>query len=261
MFDWNYALLALALMLGLSFCTWLISLWKQDVSIVDSLWSLFFLGATAFYWLMLPVAGTRGFWVLLLIGLWAVRLSGYLTWRNWGEPEDRRYQAIRARNQPRFEFKSLYLVFGLQAVLAWIVALPLLPVMLSPALWNNWDGIGIALFLFGLGFETLADWQLAQFKSRPENQGKVLDQGLWGYSRHPNYFGEFCVWWGVFGLALAAEAPIWTLISPLLMSLLLLKISGVTLLESDIQERRPDYQAYQNRTNAFFPASPKRTSL
>jgi steroid 5-alpha reductase family enzyme len=120
------------------------------------------------------------------------------------------------------------------------------------------DYLGIAVFLFGFGFESLADWQMARFKSRPENQGQVMDWGLWRYSRHPNYFGECCLWWGFYLIALAAGAPLWIIMSPLLISLLLLKVSGVPLLEQDIQERRPAYQAYRLRTHAFFPGPPRK---
>jgi steroid 5-alpha reductase family enzyme len=196
--------------------------------------------------------GPRALWVLGLTAIWSVRLAAYISWRNWGEPEDHRYQTIRHRNQPYFELKSLYLVFGLQAVLAAITSLPLLAALASPRPINFLDFLGIIVFATGLVIESLADWQLARFKGDARNCGKVLDTGLWRYTRHPNYFGEFCVWWGFYIIALAAGAW-WTVLSPLLMSLLLLKVSGVALLESNIGERRPTYSAYIARTNAFFP--------
>lgn len=258
MFDWIAAWQSLALMGGMGLLTWLLSLLKRDVSIVDSVWSLFFLAATLLYFFGPQPNGPRSVWVLTLVGLWAVRLCAYLTWRNWGQPEDRRYQAIRQRNQPNFPLKSLVLIFGFQALLAWVVAWPILPAMKSPAEVTALDGIGSALFLFGLGFETLADWQMASFKARPENHGSVMDRGLWRYSRHPNYFGEFCLWWGFYLIGLSAGAPVWVLVSPLLMSLLLLKVSGVPLLENDLQARRPAYGDYQARTPAFFPSLPKK---
>ena len=257
MFDWITALNGLALMLGMVFFTWLLSVPKRDVSIVDSVWPLLFLAAALAYWASPAPGGPRSNWVLLLLGLWAVRLCAYLTWRHWGQPEDWRYQEIRRRNEPNFALKSLGLVFVLQALLAWTVSLPILPALKSQAAWGALDVLGIALFLFGLGFETFADWQMADFKARPENQGQVMDQGLWHHSRHPNYFGEFCLWWGFYLLALSAGAPAWILVSPLLMSLLLLKVSGVPLLEKDMHERRPGYLAYQQRTSAFFPRLPK----
>jgi steroid 5-alpha reductase family enzyme len=250
------ALCALVALAALAFCTWLVSLAKRDVSIVDSVWSLMILLAAAVYALALPQTGDRAGVVLALTALWALRLAGYITWRNHGAGEDRRYQDIRARNQPHFEWKSLYLVFGLQAVLAWLVSLSLLAAMVGVRAWGWLDTLGVAIVVFGIAFETLADAQLAAFKAKPENHGRVMDSGLWRYTRHPNYFGEFCVWWGFYLMALSAGAW-WALVSPLLMSVLLLKVSGVMLLEKDIAERRPAYRDYVARTNAFFPGRPK----
>ena len=258
MFDWNIAWQGLALMLGLGVLTWLLSLVKRDVSIVDSVWSLFFFGVTLLHFFNAQPNGPRSLWVLALVGLWAVRLCAYLTWRNWGQPEDRRYQAIRQRNEPNFASKSLGLIFIFQALLAWVVSFPILPALKSGLALGLLDGIGIVVFLFGLGFESLADWQMAAFKARSENQGQVMDQGLWRYTRHPNYFGEFSLWWGFYLLAVSAGVPAWVLVSPLLMSFLLLKVSGVPLLENDLQERRPAYRDYQSRTSAFFPSLPKK---
>jgi steroid 5-alpha reductase family enzyme len=194
--------------------------------------------------------------VLLLATAWAMRLAGYITWRHRGHAEDPRYQTIRARNQPHFALKSLYLVFGLQALLAAIVALPLVAAVAAPAAWTMLDAAGAALVVAGLWIESVADAQLARFKARPGNRGRVMDEGLWRYSRHPNYFGEFCLWWG-FGLIALSDRAWWALASPLLMSVLLLKVSGVTLLEKDIADRRPGYRAYAARTNAFLPWKPR----
>ena len=243
-----------ALVLGV--VTWLVSLAKRDVSIVDSVWSVLIALSGLVYCAVLPQTGPRAAWLLALLAVWALRLAGYITWRNWGEAEDSRYQAIRARNQPNFEYKSLYLVFVLQVVLAWIVSLPLLAALASAHVPGWLDAVGAALCLFGIVFETVGDGQLARFKGRPENRGRVMAEGLWRYTRHPNYFGEFCVWWGFFLVALSAGGW-WTVVSPLLMSVLLLKVSGVTLLEKDIVERRPAYRDYMLRTNAFFPGAPK----
>lgn len=182
-------------------------------------------------------------------------LSGYITWRNWGKGEDYRYAAMRERNQP-FVWKSLYIVFLLQAALAWFISLPLLGAVTGQSAIGLLDWAGLAVVLTGLFFESVGDFQLAFFKSRPENKGKVMDRGLWRYTRHPNYFGDFCVWWGFYLLALSAGAW-WSLPAPLLMSFLLLKVSGVSLLEKDIGERRPGYAEYARRTNAFFPWMPK----
>lgn len=251
------SLFALAASLVLGFAGWIASLVRRDVSLVDSLWSLMILAAAVVSVWLGPGPGERAGWLIALAALWAVRLSAHITWRGWGKPEDRRYQAIRARNQPNFAFKSVYLVFGLQALLAWIVALPLMAAAQSsaPATWL--DPAGAALVLFGIAWESVADWQLARF-SRTRTPEVVLDTGLWRYSRHPNYFGEFCVWWGFWLIALGAGAW-WSVVSPVLMSVLLMRISGVPMLEAGISARRPAYRDYAERTPAFFPG-PKRTS-
>jgi len=191
-----------------------------------------------------------------MVAIWALRLSGYLTWRNWSPHEDHRYQQIRKNNEPHFWLKSLYIVFGFQVLLAWVISLPLLGAIHSGSELGWLDGLGVAIWLFGLVWESTGDSQLARFKVKPDNKGKVMDKGLWRYSRHPNYFGEFCIWWGYFLLALSAGAW-WSLLAPVLMTVLLLKVSGVALLEKDIGERRPAYAQYIAKTNAFFPDPPK----
>jgi len=253
------ALQALLWIALLAFVAWIVSLRQKDVSIVDSFWPLLILTGTATYALLAQQPGPRTLVVLALVGLWAVRLAAHITWRHWGEPEDRRYQAIRARNQPYFEYKSLVLVFALQAVLAWVVSSLVLSAVLNPRPWSWLDSLGVIVIVAGALFEAVADWQLARFKSDPAHKGKVMDQGLWRYSRHPNYFGEFCVWWGFYLVALSAQGWWWAIASPLLMTVLLLKVSGVALQEKDIAERRPGYRDYIARTNAFFPGARRRT--
>jgi steroid 5-alpha reductase family enzyme len=243
---------ALPVMLGLSLIVWALATARRNAGLVDIFWSIFFLVGTIVYAAGAAPLGTRAVLVLALVVAWSLRLSIYLAARNWNAPEDHRYRAIRERNQPGFMWKSIYLVFGLQAALAWLISAPLGASMSSMHAINALDALGVALAMFGIGFETLADKQLARFKADPANAGKVMDRGLWRYTRHPNYFGEFCVWWGLFLIALGAQAW-WTLFSPLLMTLLLLKVSGVALLEKDIGERRPAYRDYAARTNAFFP--------
>jgi steroid 5-alpha reductase family enzyme len=247
---------ALAFTLALATATWAASVVKRDASIVDAVWALMILGAGLAYTATLPDPGPRAAWVLGLAAVWAARLSIYITWRNWGEPEDRRYRAIRSRNQPRFAFKSLFLVFGLQAVLAWIVAAPLAGAAHSAAPFGWFDAAGAALAVFGIAFEATADWQVARWRAGRGAHGEVLAEGLWRYSRHPNYFGEFCVWWG-FGLVALGAGAWWALVSPVLMTFLLLKVSGVALLEKDLSARKPAYAAYMRRTNAFFPGPPR----
>lgn len=238
-------------LLGLSVVGWVIATARRNVGLVDILWSLFFLLAAVVLALGGPL-DARAWLVLGLVAAWALRLAVFLALRNWNAPEDRRYQAIRRRNEPGFAWKSLYLVFGLQALLAWLIAAPLAASLHGGMPIGAFDVGGAALALCGLAFEATADAQLARFKSDPANEHRVLDRGLWRYTRHPNYFGEFCVWWGLYLIALGAGGA-WTVFSPLLMTLLLLKVSGVTLLEKDIGERRPGYRDYVARTNAFFP--------
>jgi steroid 5-alpha reductase family enzyme len=252
---WSVALAGLAVIVVLALATWLASLARADVSLVDRTWSLFIAGAALAYAAALPSAGARGAWLLGLVLVWAARLSAFITWRNWGHGEDRRYREIRARNQPNFGFKSLYLVFGLQAVLAWTVSTPFLVGLAGGGPLGGLDVAGIAVAAFGIAFEAVGDAQMARFKADAANSGRVMDRGLWRYTRHPNYFGETCVWWGVWLVALAGMgwSGAWCVVSPLLMTVLLLKVSGVALLEKDIGERRPAYRDYIARTNAFVP--------
>lgn len=235
---------------------WIVSLIRDNVTHVDSMWSLF-LGMSAYtYALFFFELSARTILVLVLVTIWAIRLCSYLTWRNWNPHEDHRYAAIRKNNAPHFWFTSIYIVFGLQAVLAWIISMPLFGAIESKLPLNYLDILGSLLCTFGFVWETIADWQLAIFKGKTSNIDKVLDTGLWRYSRHPNYFGECCVWWGFYFIALASGAW-WTVVSPILMTWLLLKISGVALLEKDIAERRPAYASYIQRTNAFISGTPK----
>lgn len=258
-FELQTYLLGLAAMAAGAIAFWLLSLAKRDVGIVDSLWSLMFLAGAAVYALAGSESGPRTALLVALVAVWALRLCAHITWRNWGEAEDRRYQAIRARNQPHFEIKSLYLVFLLQALLAWLISLPLLAAANSSSPLGLLDYLGVALWTVGFYFEAAGDLQLARFKRDPANRGRVMRQGLWRYTRHPNYFGDFCVWWGFFLIALGAGAW-WSVIGPVVMTLLLLKVSGVALLESDISERRPEYQQYIKDTNAFFPGPPGKST-
>ena len=239
----------------LAAATWALSVPLRDVSIVDIAWGWLVVVPALVAAALLPPA-PRSLAVLGIALAWALRLSLHIGWRHRGAGEDRRYQAIRERNQPHFAWKSLYLVFGLQAVLGTIVSVPLLATLASPAPWRPLDAVGLALAALGLVFEAVADAQLARFRSQPANRGFVMDRGLWRYSRHPNYFGEFCLWWGL-GLVAVSAGAWWALVSPLLMSVLLLRVSGVTLLESDLRHRRPAYRDYMRRTRAFFPWSPR----
>ena len=236
---------------------WAASLRLRDVSIVDDFWGPAF---AAVAWTAVAVAGPtpRGLLAAGLATVWGLRLGIHLGLRKRGHGEDRRYAALRAAAGPRFAAESLFTVFLLQAGLVWIVSLPLqVAAARGPgAPLGSLDLAGALLALAGVAFEATADAQLARFLARPESRGQVMQEGLWGWSRHPNYFGDFVVWWGL-GLVGVAAGAAWTLVGPALMSVLLLRVSGVTLLERTIGERRPGYAAYARRTNAFVPWPPR----
>lgn len=258
MIGWNAAVLA-----GLAVVLWLVSLVLRDASIVDPCWGPgFALVAWLSLWQKQPV-GVLGWLLVVLVSLWGMRLGLFLAWRNFGKGEDRRYTAMRDKHGRRFAWVSLFTVFLLQAVLLWIIAMPIQsgifraseqPGSLSAIqVWTA--GAGLLVWGLGFAFESVGDWQMARFRADPANRGQVMDRGLWGWTRHPNYFGDFCVWWGYYLVATAAGSA-WTVFSPLLMSWLLLRVSGVTLLEKDIGQRRPGYADYVRRTSSFFPWPP-----
>ena len=229
---------------------------RRNVGLLDAFWPGFFLVAGIYFMWRNPAWSASSIVLSAVVVAWALRLSAHLAVRNWNAPEDRRYAAIRARHEPGFAWKSLYLVFGLQAVLAWIVAAPLAVGLGAGAPVGGAWVFGLALAIAGVTIEALADSQLSAFKARAWDANTVLDSGLWRYSRHPNYFGECCFWWGVFAMAIR-PGYWWIVVSPLLMTFLLLRVSGVALLERDIAERRPAYRDYAARTPAFVPWIPR----
>lgn len=251
------ALSGLALVLGLMVLIWLASLWLRDASLVDRYWGAGFVLLAWLYWLSAgtPLAGLP---VVVATTLWGSRLSLYLTWRNWGHGEDYRYRDMRRVHGRRFPLISLGTVFLLQGVILWLVAMPLLPAAMAPAAGSG-SLLVAGLLVWALGFvwEAVADVQMARFRADPANRGRVMDRGLWRYSRHPNYFGEILVWWGVFLMA-AAVGGWWTAFGPALMTVLLLRVSGVSLLERKLNATRPAYRDYVARTNALIPAPPRR---
>ena len=241
------------------FGLWRLSLRLRNASIVDVYWGPGFAAIAAIAWAASPGPGRRGALLLAMTALWGLRLGAYLGWRNRGKGEDPRYAAMRRHHGERFGRVSGYSVFALQALLMWIVSLPVQAALLAPgaAALGALDVLGVGLWAAGLFFEAVGDWQLARFKAEPANRGRVMDRGLWRYTRHPNYFGDCCIWWAFFLFA-AAGGGWWSFVGPLLMSFLLLRVSGVALLEKDIGQRRPGYRDYVLRTNAFFPGPPKR---
>ena len=249
--------LPLSAMLLLAVAVWALSIKLRDVSIVDSLWSIFFMVFTVLFAWRMGSDTTAAYVLIGLILLWGLRLSAYITVRNHGKGEDRRYQAIRARNQPNFEFKSLYLIFILQMALATVIVMPVVPILNGAQDANLLTYAGFAIAAFGASFETIADAQMARFKATRSAEDTVMDRGLWRYSRHPNYFGEATFWWGIW-IASASMGGAWTVFSPLLMTWLLTRVSGVPLLEADLQQRSPAYRDYLLTTPRFIPGRPKR---
>lgn len=255
--EWQLAFSALIPMALLATLVWVLSVVHKNVGIIDSFWSLFVITALIVWSGPNPEITPRFILTSGLILMWAARLSIYLTYRNWGKPEDRRYREIRLRNQPFYEIKSLFYVFYLQVILAWLVALPLLPAVQSEAPLSLLDALGASLFVTGLLMESIADKQMARFKALAPSMGSVMNQGLWRYSRHPNYFGEALLWWGFILIAFSAGASPWLILSPLFMTFLLLKVSGIPLLEAELIKRGPAYKDYIETTSAFWPRPPK----
>ena len=245
--------------LGLTTLVWLTSLIKRDASIIDIFWGLGFVTLAWFYRSQVPLETFRQTLVPMLVTLWGLRLALYILWRNRGHGEDYRYAAMRQKWGARFPLVSLLTIFWLQGVLFWLIGMPLLQVQASrqPMGWTWLDSLGLALFAIGFFFEAVGDWQLARFKADPAHKGKVLDRGLWRYTRHPNYFGDATLWWGFGCFALATDGSLWTVISPALMTLLIIKVSGVALLEKGLGDTKPQYRDYVRRTSAFIPWPPR----
>ncbi|MEX2205301.1 MAG: DUF1295 domain-containing protein [Myxococcota bacterium] len=248
-----------AFVAALMLCVWLASLRLRNASIVDVAWGPGFAGIALVAFAVSDGPLARRALVTGLACAWGLRLGGYLLWRAWGKPEDFRYQAMRRHWGARFPLVSLLTVFTLQGVLMWIVSLPIqiAQVAREPAALGAFDALGVVLVFVGLFFESVGDAQLARFKADPANAGRVLDRGLWRYTRHPNYFGDCVVWWGLFAIALGVEGGIYTVVGPIVITVLLRRVSGVTLLERSLLKRRAGYADYVARTNAFIPGPPR----
>lgn len=248
-------LVGLGVILAAMTLLWLLSLRLRDASIVDPFWGPGFLLVALTWAVVADPLTARGILVVVLVGAWATRLGLHLLGRNRREGEDPRYAAWREEHGPSFWWVSLFKVFWLQAAILWIVAIPLLVSVTSAEPVGAWAALGAAVSLAGLLTEAVADAQLRRFRRDPANQGAVLDSGLWRYSRHPNYFGNSVLWWGLWLVAVGAGGW-WTVFSPVLMTFLLVRVSGVALLEKDMEERRPAYADYVRRTSAFVPWPP-----
>ncbi|MSW95862.1 MAG: DUF1295 domain-containing protein [Actinobacteria bacterium] len=238
---------------------WAVSVRLRDTSIVDIFWGSGFV-IVAWATFAATGGGPRAALLTALTTIWGLRLTVHLARRNLGKGEDRRYTAMRERHGDRWPARSLWAVFWTQGLIMWIVVLPVQAGQWDGSpdqlIWLDWAGA--ALWLVGLTFETVGDLQLERFKRDPANAGKVMDRGLWSWTRHPNYFGDFCVWWGLWLIALATGTAWWTAVGPLLMSVLLIRVSGAGLLEQTIGQRRPGYDEYVRRTSGFLPRPPRR---
>jgi steroid 5-alpha reductase family enzyme len=257
-FDPALWLAALPVLLALALLGWLLSLAVKNVNLAGALWCLMLFAAGVTYALDSDPRAPRLALVLWLLALWAARLVVYLVTRGAGHGEERRYGDLRTHHQPGFALKSVYLVFVPQALLAWVISLPLLGAFATIRPIGLLDHVGLALWGVGFLFESLADWQLARFRRDPGHAEAVMDRGLWRLTRHPNYFGEACIWWGFWFIALAAGAW-WAIPGPLVLSWLVLRASRLRL-ENDIGKRRPQYADYVLKTNAFFPARRRKST-
>lgn len=251
----NFSAVFLMMLIG-----WLISLKFRNVTVVDSLWGL---GFVLIAWITFSLSGgfeDRKALIAILVTLWGMRLSLYLSRRNWGKGEDPRYGQWRQKSGERFWWVSLFKVFILQAVFLWTISLVLQFGQFSsePARLGWLDLLGTFIWLVGFFFEAVGDWQLARFKSNPANKGLVMDRGLWAYTRHPNYFGEFLIWWGFFVITFSSPDNWWTVISPVIVTFVLLKMTGIPLTENATKKSRPGYEEYVKRTRAFVPWIPRK---
>ena len=255
---WELYVTGLAVVMGLLTLLWLVSIPIRNVSIVDVFWGFGFVVMDITYYALADGHSWRGMLVLLLSTLWGLRLTIHLGFRNLGKGEDYRYVEFRKRyGEHRYWWFSFFQVFLLQGVLLWLISSPLLAVhVYIQDTFTIADGMAILFWAIGFVFEAGGDYQLMKFRRNPLNKGKVLSTGFWKYTRHPNYFGDAAVWWGfaLFGVAAGAW---WPLLSATLMNLLLLKISGVSLLERTLSKNKPEYADYIHRTSAFFPWFPR----
>jgi steroid 5-alpha reductase family enzyme len=241
--------------------TWLVGLRLRDASVVDPVWGPAFVVVAAVAALAGGGAPSRRWLLLGLTAVWGVRLGWHLTTRKLREPdEDRRYTALRDAHPDNFPFWSLGWIHGVQGLLVLITSLPLQVSAERPDRLSWMIVPGLIVYLIGVAFESTADEQLRRFKSRPQSRGQVMDRGLWRYTRHPNYFGDVCVWWGIWLVVLPAGGTWWTAVGPATITLFIVRISGKDLLERDIAERRPGYADYVHRTSGFIPLPPRATS-
>jgi steroid 5-alpha reductase family enzyme len=255
-----HPLITLTVAFALMTALWPLSLKLTDVSIIDIMWAPAFAFVGWVCVLLAPGLGVRQILVIGLVTLWSARLGFhiYTRWRRLGH-EDYRYAEIRRSRGARFPYTSLVLIFWGQALLLWIISWPLQAILDSrhPMQWNGLDALGLTLMAGGIAIEAVADVALTRFRSDRANRRAVLDRGIWAWSRHPNYFGDFLLWWGIYVVALASHGPWWTIFGPIAMSALLIHYSGKGLMEDTIGQRRPGYADYVRRTSGFIPWPPQ----
>ena len=250
----------LLIVMTLMVALWLASIALRDVSFIDSFWALGMVMVAGTTYAMADGAAERQQLLVLLTAIWGVRLGLHLFLRWRREGADPRYVALLAKAPGNPHLFSLRKVFLTQGPLLWLVTLPVQLGQLDsePVALGNLAMLGAALAVIGILFETIGDWQLARFKADPANAGAVMDRGLWRYTRHPNYFGDACVWWGLYLVAAETASGRWALISPVFLTFILIKWSGAALLERRLKRSRPGYTDYIERTSGFFPWPPKR---
>jgi len=246
--------------LSLMLILWILSLFLEDSSIADIFWGFGFVVTGWVYYALTPEGFLgRKIFLMLLVFTWGMRLTIHIYLRNRGKGEDYRYAQWREEAGSSWWWRSLFKVFLLQGLIMWLVSAPLLAAQLpnQPARFTLLDVLGAAVWGLGFYFEAVGDWQLARFKANPDNEGKLLREGVWRYSRHPNYFGDAAQWWGFYLIAANTWLGAAAAFSPLLMTYLLIKVSGVALLEKNLSDTKPGYEQYAATTNAFFPWFPK----
>ncbi len=254
-----YLIVGLVILISMT-VLWLVSLALENSSIVDIFWGTgLVISAWMAFALTLDGFAGRKWLLVTLTSIWGLRLTLHILTRNWRKGEDFRYQVWHKEAGAAWWWRSFFKVFLLQGILMWIIATPLLRAQISarPAQLTFLDYLAIPVWLLGFFFEAAGDWQLAQFKANPANKGKVLSTGVWRYTRHPNYFGDAAQWWAYYLIALVAGGW-WTIFSPALMTLLLMRVSGVTLLEKTLKVTKPGYQSYVESTSEFIPWFPKK---
>lgn len=251
------ATVVLAVMGGMA-VMWLVSLALKDSGIVDVVWGLVFVVVAWIGVAMGTGVESRRLMLAAMVTIWGLRLAIRIGRRNLGKPEDFRYAAWRREAGDAWWWRSLFKVFWLQGVVALVVALPLMAAAVgkTPEGLTLVDYLGALIWLVGLGFESIGDAQLDRFKADPANKGTIIRSGLWRYTRHPNYFGDALLWWGFGVVALLTPWGVPALVGPALMSFLLVKVSGVAMLERAMSSR-PGWDEYARRTNAFIPWFPR----